>query len=196
VCDAAECFDEALLTGLAQRLDALPRERRERGVLLVLHMMGSHGPAYHRRSPAATKVFAPECKSAALQDCDGPALVNAYDNSIAYTDRVLADAVSWLQAQRSYDPMLLYVSDHGESLGENNLYLHGMPYALAPREQRHVPMLLWLPDTAAPQRECLKAIRQMPLSHDHLFHSVLGWLGVASDKYLPALDLGAACRAR
>ena len=194
VCDGSGCFDAALLTGLDQRLDALPRERRERGVVLVLHMMGSHGPAYFKRSPRSAKVFGPECTSSALQDCDRRSLVNAYDHSIAYTDRVLADAVRWLDAQRDYAPLLLYVSDHGESLGENNLYLHGMPHAIAPREQTHVPMLLWLPAAAAAQRECLRERRQVPLSHDNLFHSVLGLVNVGSSVYRSGLDIVERCR--
>ena len=199
LCQDGECLDEALLTGLDQRLAALPAERRERGVLLVLHQMGSHGPAYARRSPATRKPFQPECRSHALQDCATAELVNAYDNSIAYTDHVLAGAIDWLARQQErYDPMLLYVSDHGESLGEDGLYLHGLPYAVAPRAQTHVPMLLWL----APQseaaigatRECLRKRRDVPLSHDHLFHTVGALLGVQSRLFDPALDLVAPCR--
>jgi len=199
LCSAGECLDEALLTGLDQRLAALPEERRQRGVVLVLHQMGSHGPAYYRRSPPDGKRFLPECQTHALQDCDRAALVNAYDNSIAYTDRVLAKAVAWLSQQKaSYDPMLLYVSDHGESLGENNMYLHGMPYALAPREQTHVPMLMWLPPQTEAAlgitRTCLQERKHLPLSHDNLFHTVLGLMGVNSSLVKPALDLSSECR--
>ena len=199
LCAGGECLDEALLTGLDQRLAALPEDRRRRGVVLVLHQMGSHGPAYYRRSPSDGKRFMPECQTHALQDCDRAALVNAYDNSIAYTDRVLAKAIGWLSRQSaSYDPLLLYVSDHGESLGENNMYLHGMPYALAPREQTHVPMLMWLPpQTEAAtglDRACLQERRNLPLSHDNLFHSVLGLMGVSSELLNPKLDLAAPCR--
>jgi lipid A ethanolaminephosphotransferase len=121
-----------------------------------------------------------------------------YDNSIAYTDRVLAHTIDWLQRQAAvYAPMLLYVSDHGESLGEGHLYLHGMPRAIAPREQTHVPLLLWLPPASAAgmAADCLRAQRQRPLSHDHLFHSVLGLLGVRSAEYRAGLDITDACRA-
>jgi lipid A ethanolaminephosphotransferase len=198
-CADGECFDQALLTGLDQRLAALPQAQRDRGVVLVLHQMGSHGPAYSRRSPADAKPFMPECANAALQDCEHQALVNAYDNSIAYTDRVLAGAIGWLSRQhQAFDPMLLYVSDHGESLGESNLYLHGMPYALAPRGQTHVPMLLWLPGQTEQHigatRQCLRERRHIALSHDNLFHSVLGLLRVTSQVYRPALDFSEACR--
>ena len=201
LCADDECLDEALLAGLDERLAALPAERRERGVLLVLHQMGSHGPAYYKRSPPERKPFVPECRTNALQQCDRQSLVNAYDNSIAYTDVVLAQAVQWLMRQRaSYDPALLYVSDHGESLGENNIYLHGLPYAVAPREQTHVPMLWWQPDPAAtltrPAAACLKAGAGQALTHDNLFHTALGALGVQASEYKPALDAFAACRAR
>ena len=199
LCDGDECLDEALLTGLDQRLASLSAERRQRGVLLVLHQMGSHGPAYSKRSPPARKPFQPECLTTALQDCTPAALVNAYDNSIAYTDHVLAGAIDWLQRQRAHhDPMLLYVSDHGESLGEDGLYLHGLPYALAPRAQTQVPLLLWLPPQSeaaiGATRACLQQRRDVPLSHDHLFHTVGGLLGVRSQLFDTALDLVAPCR--
>ena len=188
-------MDEALLAGLDERIAALPAAARARGLFVVLHQMGSHGPAYYKRSPADRKPFTPECTTNVLQQCDRAALINAYDNSIAYTDHVLARVVGWLERQRAaYEPTLLYVSDHGESLGENNLYLHGLPYAVAPLEQKHVPMLLW--PLAGPQAECLRAHRQAALSHDHLFHSVLGLLGIAAAEYQPRLDALAPCRAR
>jgi lipid A ethanolaminephosphotransferase len=194
LCRDGECLDEALLHGLDARLAALDPERRARGVLLVLHQMGSHGPAYWRRSPPSAKPFQPECETNALQQCDAQALSNAYDNSIAYTDRVLAQAVDWLQARRAdYDATLLYVSDHGESLGEKGLYLHGMPYAVAPREQTQVPMVVW--SASAERMKCLASERDRPLRHDHLFHSVAGELGIQAPEYRAELDLFAPCRA-
>jgi lipid A ethanolaminephosphotransferase len=196
LCDGEECLDEALLRGLDGRLAALPAERRDRGVVLVLHQMGSHGPAYYKRSPADRKPFRPECTTSVLQQCERDAVVNAYDNSIAYTDHVLALTIEWLKRQAGgYDASLLYVSDHGESLGENNLYLHGLPYAVAPREQTHVPMLLWLSPQRSTQLACLQAQRDAVLSHDNLFHTVLGLVGMTAAEYKPALDLTAGCRA-
>lgn len=200
LCQADECLDEALLTGLDRRLAALPAAQRARGVVLVLHQMGSHGPAYYKRSPPQRKPFLPECTTNVLQQCPPEQLVNGFDNSIAYTDHVLARAVAWLaQQQAQFAPALLYVSDHGESLGENNLYLHGMPYAVAPREQKHVPMLMWLP----PQTElalgvrgdCLRTQQDAAFTHDHLFHTVMGLAGVTSAEYRAALDVLQACRA-
>jgi lipid A ethanolaminephosphotransferase len=199
LCSGGECYDDALLEGLDARLAALPEARRSRGVLLVLHMMGSHGPAYWLRSPPDRKPFTPECRSSALQQCERESIINAYDNSIAYTDHVLDRAIDWLGRQSArYDPALLYVSDHGESLGENNLYLHGLPWSFAPREQKHVPLVVWLGPRAEVDRDvasaCLKARRDEPLSHDNLFATVLGYLGVATQAYRPALDILAPCR--
>ena len=200
LCDGDECLDDALLHGIDARLSALPAAARARGVLLVLHPMGSHGPAYYKRSPPQRKPFRPECTTNVLQQCDHQALINAYDNSIAYTDHVLAKTVDWLALQQPrFDPGMLYVSDHGESLGENNLYLHGLPYALAPVEQKHVPMLLWLgsqapADTRLPPA-CLNAQRDAALSHDNLFHTTLGLLGIRAAEYKQNLDAFAACRA-
>lgn len=200
LCQEGECLDEALLAGLDARLAALDPVKRQRGVVLVMHQMGSHGPAYHKRSPADAKPFGPECRSNALQQCPREQVLNAYDNSIAYTDRVLAQAIGWLGGQQAaYAPALLYVSDHGESLGEGNLYLHGMPYAVAPREQTHVPLILWLPEASAAAQGlrsgCLAQRLDQPLSHDLLAHTVLGYSGVATGLYRPDWDLLQPCRA-
>jgi lipid A ethanolaminephosphotransferase len=197
LCDSeGECFDEALLHGLEQRLAALPAERRAKGTVIVLHQMGSHGPAYYKRSPPGRKPFTPECTTNVLQQCERESLIRAYDNSIAYTDHVLALAVDWLKTREvDHAPAMLYVSDHGESLGENNLYLHGLPYAVAPREQTHVPMVVWLPPRH-PLTACLASQQNKPLSHDNLFHTVLGMAGVRAKEYQQALDMTAQCGPR
>jgi len=199
VCPDGECLDEALLQGLDERIAALPAERRERGVVVVLHQMGSHGPAYWKRSPPDQKPFQPECQTNVLQECEQQALINSYDNSIAYTDRVLANTIAWLKGHESnHSAALLYVSDHGESLGENNLYLHGLPYAFAPREQKHVPMLMWLSQAAAQplQLDCMKQQQDTAFTHDNLPHTVLGLAGVQTQAYHAALDITAPCRAQ
>ncbi|MDO9605946.1 phosphoethanolamine transferase [Hydrogenophaga sp.] len=200
VCADGECFDEALLQGLDERIAALDPQRRARGVVLVMHQMGSHGPAYSRREPANHKPFQPECTSNTLSECAADQLVNAYDNSIAYTDHFLDQTLQWLQTQADqgrYDTGLLYVSDHGESLGENNLYLHGLPYAFAPDQQTRVPMVTWL-SAGLQQRsgvsaDCLRQQAARPLSHDHVFHSVLGLMDVQTAVHQPALDLYRPC---
>ena len=194
-CGGGECLDAALLHDLDARLQALPEARRAEGVVIVMHQMGSHGPAYFKRAPADRKPFMPECTDIALQQCERAAVVNAYDNSIAYTDHILAGVIGWLKStSAAYEPRLLYVSDHGESLGENNIYLHGLPYAVAPRAQTHVPMIYWQPDTAGPAASCLNGLRDTPLTHDNLFHTVLGIVGVKAAEYRQPLDAFAACR--
>ncbi len=198
-CHDGECHDEIMLHGLNARLAELPAERRAKGTVVVLHQMGSHGPAYYLRTPPQHKAFTPECASSTLQDCDPAALRNSYDNTIRYTDHFLAQTVAWLQ-QQPQPGALLYVSDHGESLGENGLYLHGMPYAMAPREQTHVPMLAWLSPAFQQQRgvtaDCLRPQAGQALSHDHLFHSLLGLSGVQTQVRQPALDIFGACQNR
>jgi lipid A ethanolaminephosphotransferase len=194
-----ECFDESLLHELDKRVAALDPERLKRGLVLVMHQMGSHGPAYFKRSPPDLKPFQPECKSNALQQCPREQVVNGYDNTLVTTDRLLARSIAWLQTQAPrFDAGLLYVSDHGESLGENGLYLHGLPYAVAPAEQTHVPMILWLPEGSALGASlkpgCLQALRDKPVSHDNLFHTAMGWVGARADVYKPERDLIGGCR--
>ena len=199
MCDGEECFDESLLHELDKRIAALDPERVKRGLVLVMHQMGSHGPAYFKRSPPDLKPFQPECRSNALQQCPREQVVNGYDNTIATTDRLLARSIAWLQTQGPrFDAGMLYVSDHGESLGENGLYLHGMPYAMAPKEQTHVPMVLWVPEggalAASLKPGCLAGLRDKPASHDNLFHTTMGWVGARADVYKPEWDLLAGCR--
>ena len=200
-CQGGECFDEALLQGLDERLQALDPARRARGVVLVLHQMGSHGPAYFKRTPADRKPFLPECTHVTLAECPPDQLRNAYDNTIAYTDHVLDQALLWLQARErdgQYATGLVYASDHGESLGEKGLYLHGAPRALAPSEQIHVPMLAWYSPTLAKQLRldvgCLRQRAQEPVSHDHVFHTALGVMGVKSQAHRPELDWQTPCQ--
>ena len=198
LCDGDECFDEVMLQGLDARIAALPAERRAKGVVLVMHQMGSHGPAYFKRSPAEFKKFAPECTSNALQSCTQEGLINAYDNSIVYTDHLLGASIAWLKGQEARNaPAMLYLSDHGESLGENNLYLHGMPYSIAPDVQKHVPWITWL-SPGFEQRSkittaCLKQRLDERVTHDNYFHSVLGLMNVQSSVYKPELDMYAPC---
>ncbi len=198
LCSGGECLDPIMLNGLNERIAALPAERRARGVVVVMHQMGSHGPAYYKRSPSALKRFMPECTSNNLQDCSQQALVNAYDNTIATTDAFLGATIQWLKAQEGpYAPAMVYVSDHGESLGENNLYLHGLPYSIAPDVQKHVPWVSWF-SGAYTQRTgvgsaCLKGLRDREVTHDNYFHSVLGLMGVQTAVYQTSQDAYAAC---
>ena len=196
ICPDGECFDEAMLRALPDELARLDPERRARGTVVVMHQMGSHGPAYYKRSPPAMKLFQPECTSNALQECPPEQLQNAYDNSLRNTDHLLAETVRWLQTLQR-PTALVYVSDHGESLGEKGLYLHGMPYRMAPTEQTHVPMLAWaskaLQQTQGLRLECLKGQAEQPWSHDNLFHTILGLARVGTTALDGKLDMLAPC---
>jgi lipid A ethanolaminephosphotransferase len=196
LCQDGECFDEIMLQELPKQLALLDPAKRAKGTVVVMHQMGSHGPAYYKRSPQAIKQFKPECQSSALQNCPVEQIVNGYDNSVLYADHFVSQTVKWLQAQ-ARPTALMYVSDHGESLGEKGLYLHGMPYRMAPREQTHVPMLAWLSKPMQAQRgwrmACLQGQADKPWSHDNLFHSMLGLSQVATGLAKPQLDIFAAC---
>lgn len=196
ICPDGECFDEAMLRALPDELARLDPERRARGTVVVMHQMGSHGPAYYKRSPPAMKLFQPECTSNALQECPPEQLQNAYDNSLRNTDHLLAETVRWLQTLQR-PTALIYVSDHGESLGEKGLYLHGMPYRMAPTEQTHVPMLAWaskpLQQAQGLRLDCLRAQAAQPWSHDNLFHTMLGLARVSTTALDGKLDMLAPC---
>lgn len=198
LCADGECLDGIMLKVLPGQLAELEKRgaNAAAGTVVVLHQMGNHGPAYYKRTPPAQKVFQPECRSNVLQDCEPQHIVNAYDNAVRYTDSLLGQTVAWLKTQQR-PTALLYVSDHGESLGEKGLYLHGMPYAMAPSEQTHVPMTLWLSKPLQSQRgwdaQCWKKQAAQTLSHDHLFHTVLTLAQVQTGLYQRELDVLADC---
>jgi len=194
LCDGERCLDEALLESSRSLLrDA------EGNLVLVLHQLGNHGPAYFRRYPDAFRRFTPTCDDEDLSKCSREQIANSYDNALLYTDHVLARSIDMLQelAPR-YDTALLYVSDHGESLGENGLYLHGLPYSIAPAEQTRVPMVMWISSGFAARTRldpaCLRTQADKPAAHDNLFHTVLGLLDVRTAVRNDTLDLTAVCR--
>ncbi|WP_448649131.1 phosphoethanolamine transferase [Pseudomonas corrugata] len=194
LCANSECRDEILLQGLQHFIDTLDKD-----TVLVLHQMGSHGPEYFKRYPKEYEHFTPVCESNALNNCSRESIVNGYDNTLVYTDHVLSTLIDLLRAnQDKVDTAMLYLSDHGESLGEYNLFLHGTPYMLAPEQQKHVAMLAWFSDayqkSFAVDTHCLQSSREKPLSQDNLFHSMLGLLEVNSKVYNRDLDLFAGCR--
>lgn len=195
LCTTRHCLDEALVRVLDRRV--------AQGVvgtqLVVLHMLGNHGPSYFRRHPPAFAKFQPACEADDLHACSREQIVNAYDNALLYTDHVLATVIDRLRAHSArFDAAMVYVSDHGESLGENGLYLHGIPYAVSPEVQTRVPMVMWmsrgLADSARIDEDCLRRRAQQPASHDHLFHTVAGLLDVRTAVREPAWDLLAPCR--
>lgn len=193
-CGSEECFDEQMLTGLDDWLS-----HQAGSSVIVLHQKGSHGPAYYKRVPDSQAAFAPVCASNQLQNCSRDSIVNAYDNTIRYTDHFLSRVIGLLQQQGDrYNTAMLYISDHGESLGENNIYLHGMPWLVAPEEQKKVPLITWLSEGFQQSQQlpsdCLQAHSNRPLSHDYLSHSLLGLMQVSTSVYTPELDLFAGCR--
>jgi lipid A ethanolaminephosphotransferase len=193
-CGAQECYDEGMLSALDAYLQSTTGD-----AVIVLHQKGSHGPAYYLRYPQQFEKFTPVCRSTQLQSCSQSEILNAYDNSILYTDYFLSRVIGFLKSeQQGYDTAMLYMSDHGESLGEGNIYLHGMPYMFAPKEQTHVPFMAWLSDgmqlRTGLDSSCLGAKREQALSHDNLAHSVLGLMGVTTSVYQPGLDIFDDCR--
>ncbi|MDR0588530.1 MAG: phosphoethanolamine--lipid A transferase [Burkholderiales bacterium] len=192
-CDKDYCYDEVFLEPLETYLNNI-----QDNSFIVLHMMGSHGPSYYKRYPDAFARFTPTCYTGEVQNCDKNAIVNTYDNTILYTDHVIAEVIRLLKKYPDYEIGLMYVSDHGESLGENNIYLHGIPYAVAPKEQTRVPMLLWMSSMMKKEDhinyECLKEKSRDPISHDYIFHSLISLMEVRTKLYRPELDLFASCR--
>ena len=192
-CGEGECLDGILGAAVADRLGGIDSD-----TVLVLHQIGSHGPSYYLRYPQASERFQPACRTSNFSDCTAQELTNAYDNTIAYTDKVLADLIELLAAQNGLSTSMIYVSDHGESLGEKGLYLHGAPYFMAPDQQTKVPMLIWLSDQyqrdTGATLECLTAKPAPDYSHANLFHTLLGMTGVETALRDSELDIFDTCR--
>lgn len=185
-------YDEALVDSLVDLLKRSPL----RDQVVVLHQYGSHGPAYFKAYPEKFRRFKPTCDSNLLQTCTRQEVINSYDNTIAYTDHVLARVIDVLKNEEvRYRTAFWYVSDHGESTGESGLFLHGAPYFFAPRQQTHVPMVAWMSQSFAMSQnmDCIRGRQNQELSHDNLFHSILGILRVKTDVYRADLDIGASC---
>lgn len=185
VCDT-ECRDVGMLSGLQDYIDS----QAGRDIVIVLHQMGNHGPAYYKRYPRDYERYTPVCRSRQLNECSRDQIVNAYDNAILYTDYFLSRVIALLQQNSgSMSTAMLYLSDHGESLGEGGLYLHGLPYFLAPDAQKHIAFITWFGPGFPVDRQALRARASQTVSQDDLFHSVLGLLGVRTSVYDPALDI-------
>lgn len=189
ICDI-ECRDVGMLSNLQKYIDEHPTG----DIFIVLHQMGNHGPAYFKRYPPEFEKFTPTCKTNLLEECTQEQISNTYDNAILYTDYFLSQVIQLLKNNNNhFETSMLYVSDHGESLGENGLYLHGMPYFLAPESQTHVAFLMWF-GTGFDIREDvnfeqLKQKLDKPYSHDHVFHSVLGLMEIETSVYKPEMDI-------
>ncbi|MCY0147503.1 phosphoethanolamine--lipid A transferase [Hoeflea sp. G2-23] len=193
-CNEGECLDTVMVNALGAWLDGIKGNS-----VLVMHQLGSHGPAYFARYSEEERAFRPDCRTAEFADCTQQEIINAYDNTIVATDRMLAAVIDMLQARSDQiASTMVYISDHGESLGEKGLYLHGMPYIFAPDEQTRVPFLMWASkgytrlfglDTA-----CLREQADAPYSQDNLFHTVLGLMDVQARHYQREQDISARCR--
>lgn len=194
LCAGDRCLDEILL----KNLDAEVKKAKNGNLFIVLHQLGNHGPAYYRRYPDSMRKFTPTCDTPDLSKCSREQIVNSYDNAMLYTDHFLAKTIAYLKTKTDYDTAMWYMSDHGESLGENGIYLHGMPYSIAPKEQTHVPMVMWMSQNFTKDfgisRDCLANKTHDAVSHDNLFSSILGMLQIKSRYYDPAYDLSASCR--
>ncbi|WP_232568611.1 phosphoethanolamine transferase [Photobacterium iliopiscarium] len=194
-CDGTSCYDGVMLKKAAAFIN-----KDDKNKLLVLHLIGSHGPTYFQRYPKQFDRFKPSCNRSDIENCTDQEIKNVYDNTILYTDYVDEQVIKLLKKNEGkYNVAMLYMSDHGESLGENGFYLHGAPFPIAPKEQKHVPWLLWIPTQYAQQKginlSCLRSKEDIGhLSHDNLFHSLLGLYGVKSKVINPALDISASCR--
>ena len=194
-CIDGECYDDVLFHNLDSYIDNLQQDG-----IIVLHTIGSHGPTYYNRYPAEFKKFTPTCDTNEIQSCTQQQLTNTYDNTILYVDYVVDKAIKLLQSKQDrFTTSLVYLSDHGESLGEDGVYLHGLPYSIAPDTQKHVPMLLWLsPDYQqryGVSSQCLQQqAKTNDYSQDNLFSTLLGLLGVDTREYQAKDDLLTPCR--
>ncbi len=189
VCDA-ECRDEGMLAGLQNYIDS----QSTGDIVIVLHQMGNHGPAYYKRYPSEFERFYPTCKTNQLEECSNEEIVNAYDNVVLYTDYFLGKVIDLLrQNDQRFETAMVYMSDHGESLGEYGVYLHGLPYAMAPDSQKHIAAAIWFGQRFAIDRDKLRAKAGERYSHTNFFHTVLGLVEMQTVAYDKGLDILADC---
>ena len=188
ICDE-ECRDEGMIVGL----DEYIKNNQGKDILIVLHQMGNHGPAYYKRYPKEFEKFTPVCKSNQLEQCTQEEVSNAYDNAILYTDYFLSKVINFLKPySNNYETAMLYMSDHGESLGENGIYLHGLPYFMAPDEQKHIGSIMWFGGKDIKEDidiEKLNSYKNQPFSQDDLFHTLLGLFEVETNVYKKEMDI-------
>jgi len=187
VCDT-ECRDIGMLHGLENYI----AQHQGEDILIVLHQMGNHGPAYYKRYPKEFEHFTPVCKTNQLEECSQEEVSNAYDNAILYTDYFLFEVITFLKHyDKTHEAAMIYMSDHGESLGEKGLYLHGMPYFIAPQEQTHIPSLMWFGEgmDIDLQREKIASVTDKEFTQDNLFDTLLRVFEVDSELYNAKRDI-------
>lgn len=196
-CDGTYCYDEIMLGKLREFFKNSKAE--DDHLFIVLHTIGSHGPTYYRRYPERFKKFTPTCDTEEIQTCTQEQITNTYDNTILYADYISASVINILKEHPTWESGMMYVSDHGESLGENSIYLHGLPYAIAPKEQTTVPMVIWMSEVMKKSDHldyaCLKKkASEGQFSHDNISHSLLSLMELNSKVYDPKLDFFEPCR--
>lgn len=194
-CTKKNCFDDVLLQNFSQKIRS-----QNQNMFLILHQRGSHGPDYYNRYPTDWNApYQPTCKDPSLKSCSPKELINAYDNSIIYSNLFFVKVIKELeQLTDEYNPILIYASDHGESLGENGQYLHGYPYESAPSTQTHIPAFTWIPPSTSKALDldisCLQKHAAQAYSHDNIFHSILGLAGISTSVYQKKLDIFSTCQ--
>ncbi len=188
ICVKGECRDEGMLVGLQDYINS----NKTGDILIVFHQMGNHGPAYFKRYPPEFEKFKPTCKTNELEKCSNEEIENAYDNAILYTDYFLSKVISILKSNTDrFETAMFYMSDHGESLGEKGVYLHGLPYFMAPEQQKTVGAILWFDEKMKKKFDfaSLKTRISRPYSHDNLFHTILGMFDVETSVYNKKMDI-------
>lgn len=172
-CKIENCdYDEILLSGLKEQILTSKKNK----ILVVLHTSTSHGPTYYKKHPVEFSKFLPECENVELANCSQEELINAYDNTIVYTDYILAKLIGQLEELKEFKSSMIFISDHGESLGEKNLYMHGLPKSMAPNVQFEIPFIVWASNNQ-------KLTDKTTLDQHYVFHSVLDFLAIDSPVY-------------
>ena len=186
ICENGECRDEGMLVGLQEYIN-----RTQTGdIFIILHQMGNHGPAYYKRYPRAFEKFTPVCTTNQLEKCTVEEIGNAYDNAVLYTDYFLSKTIDLLKQNTAhFETAMVYFSDHGESMGEKGLYLHGLPYYMAPDAQKHIGAMIWFGDSFKINKNALKKKSANAFSQDNLFHTILGLMEIETDVYDQSMDI-------
>ena len=175
-----------MLSGLQEYIDT----QADGDIMIVLQQKGNHGPAYFKRYPFPFEKFTPVCRSNQFDECTMAEIGNAYDNAVLYTDYFLSRIIALLKTNSvQFESAMLYISDHGESLGEHNVYLHGLPYTIAPDEQTHAAAVFWFGENAKVNKASRQQKSAGPFSHDNLFHTVLGLMAIETSVYDKSLDI-------
>ena len=176
-------YDGILFAGLRERIESSPRNK----VLIILHTSTSHGPKYADKYPEEFGVYKPVARNVEEGEKNVGMLINAYDNTIRYTDFLLDSLINTLRSMDDWNSAMIFISDHGESLGENKIFMHGLPMKLAPKVQYEIPFLVW---TSKDFRD-YKTEDELPavLEQHYIFHSVLNLLSIQSPAYNRDYDI-------